>query len=627
MQRWMMSLALAAGVALNGFAEEPKKPNPFTNPKSTPKKADDETKPADTKKPTEKKPDDKAVAKIAHIKLSGSMDESPVAEDSLFGAPPENLMIKLARIRKAAKDDTVAGLYLEIKDLEAGFGKLNEIRTAIAEFRATGKKAFVYAEELGTKEYLLALACDEVVIPESGGINLYGLRAEVTYYKGTLDKLKLKADVLKMGAYKSAVEPFIATEMSAENREQVTALLDDNYENEIVAKMIASRPSRKWTPEQVKAVIDQGPFTAKKAMALGLVDKLGYEDEFEKSLAKSVGKDEVKIVRNYGKAKAQEVDFSNPFAFLSAMGGAKKKTESKEPKIAVIYVVGGIASGKGGADPLMGGESVGSDTIVAAIRQAEADATVKAIVLRIDSPGGSALASDMIWRALKVCKKPVIASMGDVAASGGYYIAMAGKKIFAEPGTITGSIGVFGMKLVTGGLEEWAGMKTFVIERGKNSGVNSTTFPWKESERAAMTETIEDVYAQFIDKTLAGRKASGVQMTRDELLKLAGGRVWTGRQAKANGLVDELGTLRDAIGEAKKQAGIDPKKEMELLLLPKGESFLDKLMEGDLKVPFLSRTELALIPGADKAMQMIAPLIRTQKDPVKMMMPYLLQWK
>ena len=232
-------------------------------------------------------------------------------------------------------------------------------------------------------------------------------------------------------------------------------------------------------------------------------------------------------------------------------------------------------------------------------------------MLRVDSPGGSALASDVIWRELKRCKKPVVASMGDVAASGGYYIAMAGEEDLRRAGHRSpGRIGVFGMKLVTGGLEEWVGMKTEVISRGKNSGVDiSTTFKWTERERKAMTETIEEMYDQFIDKALAGGKAAGEKMTRDELLKLAGGRVWTGRQAKANGLVDELGTLDDAIAGGKKDAGIDPKKEMELLILPKAQSFLDKLMEGDAKLPFgpALAAELKLIPGADKALRMAGP--------------------
>ena len=604
MTRWLYALAVALAAAAVAPADEPKKPNPFLGDKTADK--------ADVKP-------EKVTPKVAHIKLSGSFDEAPGSEP-LFGPPSENLLAKIERIKKAAKDPEVKALYLQIGSLEVGFGKLNELRKAVADFRAAGKKVYAYAEELGTKEYLLAAACDRVVVPESGGVDLHGLRAEVTYFKNTLDLLKLKADVLKTGNYKSAVEPFITDKMSPENREQIQSMLDDNFEHEIVA---AVSKGRKLPAGRVTEVIDQGPFTAKRALALGLVDALQYEDQFEDAVKKEAGEG-AKLIRNYAKAKGQDPDFSNPFKLLEALGGgSKKQKESKDPKIAVVYAVGGIASGKSSVDPLMGGETVGSETLVEAIREAESNPTVKAIVLRVDSPGGSALASDVIWRALVACKKPVVVSMGDVAASGGYYIAAAGKKIYAEPGTVTGSIGVFGMKLVTGGLKDMVGLKTEVVSRGKNSGITSSTFAWSDSERKAMTETIEDVYAMFLDKSLAGRKAAGVNMTREELVKLAGGRVWTGRQAKANRLVDELGTLGDAIAGAKQLAGIDPKTEMELLPLPKGGSFLDKLMDGDMKLPFGSLD----VPGMREALNMAAPLLRTQKDPVKVMLPFAVEWK
>lgn len=644
MIRWLFALtAISAVIGTSIFADEkPKeepKVNPFTGEKIGEKSGD--KKPADkgdkgknpfVGEPAEKKDEvveEAAVTEVAHVKLSGSLSEAPVPEEELFGPPPENLMIKLNRIRKAAKDDKVKALLLEIGSIEGGFGKINEVRQVLREFKATGKKVIAYSESFGTKDYLLALEADQILLPESGGLELYGLRAEVTYYKQTLELLRLQADVLKMGAYKSAVEPFISDKMSAENREQISALLDDNYDNEIVGAIVELRKSQNWKAEDVKKLIDEGPFTAKKAAKLGLVDGLIYDDQIPDSFAKLLKVDEVKITKNYGKPKAQELDFSNPFALLSALGGPKKKRETKEPKIAVIYAIGGISSGKSSVDPLMGGETVGSDTLVEAIRDAEKDDNVKAIVLRVDSPGGSALASDVIWRAIVECKKPVVASMGDVAASGGYYISMGAKKIYAEPGTITGSIGVFGLKLVTGGLEEWAGMKTEVVSRGKNSGVNSSTFPWTESEREAMTSTVEEVYDMFLNKAVKGRNAAGVKLSREELEKLAGGRVWTGRQAKANGLVDELGTLKDAINSAKEMAGIDPKEEMKLLILPKAQNFFDKLLEGDSDFPFFGTKASILrsIPGADRAVKNLAPLLQTQKDPVKAFLPFQLQWK
>ena len=617
MTRWILAAGFSAALISVPFAADPpKKPNPFTDGSTVVEDKKDDKK--DEKKP--------AGPKVAHIKLTGSIDESPVSEDALFGSPAENLNAKLNRIRKAAKDADVTTIYFALGDVQVGFGKLYELKRAISDARKAGKKTVAYAESLSPKSYLLGLACDELVLPESGDLMLVGLRAEVTLYKNLLDKVMLKADVLKVGAYKSAVEPFIADKMSDANREQVTSMLDDHFDHEIVKWLIDARPSRKWTQEQVKAIIDQGPFTAAKAAKLGLIDRIAYLDEFEAGLTNE-GKSE--IVRNYGKAKADEPDFSNPFALLSALS-PKKKKESKADKIAVIYAVGGIESGKGGGgNPLFGGgHSVGSETIVAAFKQAEKDATVKAIVLRVDSPGGSALASDIMWRQITQCKKPVVCSMGDVAASGGYYIAMPCKKIYAEPGTITGSIGVFGMKLVTGELEKWAGLKTEVIARGKNTGVNSMTFPWSESERTTMEEYIESIYDQFTSKAVAGRNAAGVKMSKDDLLKIAGGRVWTGRQAKANGLVDELGSLEDAIAGAKAFAGIDSKKEMELLVLPKPQSFLDKLMEGEMDLPFMKANQhLLAIPGVSKALQGLQPLLRTNRDPVKAYLPLMVEFK
>jgi protease-4 len=599
---------------------------PFAPAQDTPPTATKEDTPA-TKKAVKSEP--KSVEKtesllVAHIKLTGELDESPVSSDGLFGPPPENFKIKLDRIHKAAKDDKVKALFLEIGDLSVGFGKLHELKIAIAAVRGAGKKVFAYCQDPGTKTYLLGLTADVFAIPEGATVNLVGLRAEVTFYKDTLALLKLEVDVLRMGEFKGAVEPFLRDSLSKENRAQISSMLDDNFDHEIVAAMMAARPARKWTAKQLNELIDSGPFTAKKALALGLVDRVAYPDEFEAGFKKDLGTS-VKIEHDYGRTKASS-DL-NPLSLLSAFGSPKKKSESKKDKIAVIYAVGPIETGKGGAS-LLGGESVGSDTLVEAFQEAEKNPTVKAIVLRIDSPGGSALASDLIWRAVTTSTKPVVASMGDVAASGGYYIAMGTNTIYAEPGTVTGSIGVFGLKIVTGGMEQWAGMKTDVVSRGKNSGVNSSTFKWTDSERAAMQATIEDIYDTFVDKAVVGRTKAGVKITREQLLKLAGGRVWTGRQAKTNGLVDHLGTLDDAIADAKKRAGADPKTDMELLILPRGSSFLDKLMDGDMKTPFSAiPAELRSLPGVEKGLRMAAPLVRTRQDMIKAMLPFGVEWK
>ncbi len=520
---------------------------------------------------------DETVAHVAHIRLSGGLSEEPVSTEPLFGGGTENFKTKLDRIKKAKDAKDVRALYLQLDGLAIGWGKVDELRRAIADFRAAGKKAYAYLEMGTGKDYLVALACDEVCLPEGGWLMATGLQAEITFYKDMLAKIGIEADVLKMGDYKGAVEPFTRTTLSKENREQLESVIDDYFDKSYIDVIIKSRPEKKWTPDVVKKMIDAAPYTAKKAQSLGLIERVAYPDDFRDDIKKSIKADKVTVIKDYGQSKRDEVDFSNPFALMKLFAPAKLNVSTK-PKVALIYAVGQIMTGKGG-ESILGGHTVGSTTMVEAIRKAEQDKTVKAIVLRIDSPGGSALASDLIWAELKACKKPVIASMGDTAASGGYYIAMPAQKIFAEPGTLTGSIGVFGMKLVVGGLEEKVGLKSETITRGANAGIFSVSKPFSATERKAMGSLIEDTYDQFLTKALEGRKKAGKAMTRPELEKLASGRIWTGRQAKENGLIDELGTLSDAIDAAKDASG-NKGQEMELLILPRPRSFLDSLVEG-----------------------------------------------
>jgi protease-4 len=414
-------------------------------------------------------------------------------------------------------------------------------------------------------------------MPESGSFNIIGLRMEMSFYKDLFEKIGVKADYLTMGEAKTAAEPFTRDKLSPESRKQYELVIDDLYEKTLVNGIVTGRNAKKMTSENVRKIIDESPFMAKRAKELGLVDQIAYPEAFEEMMKKSSKGEGVKVVRDYQKAKAEELDLSNPFNLLKLLN-PPKKTSSKKPKIAVIYALGGINTGKSSIGLM--GESMGSATMVEAIKEADKDATVKAIVLRVDSPGGSALASDLIWQAIRECKKPVIASMGDVAGSGGYYICMSAKKIYAEESTITGSIGVLGGKFVTKGVFDHIGIKTDVISRGKNSGIDSQETPFSESERKVVTALMQDIYDQFLDKALMGRQKAGVKMTREKLLTLAGGRIWTGRQAKENGLIDEVGTLDDALAEAKKLGGFADADEPELLVLPKPVNFLDSLLEG-----------------------------------------------
>lgn len=571
---------------------------------------------------------DEKVAKVAHIKLGGEMGEEPVPMDGLFGIGAENFRTKLDRIKKAKDDKAVSALYLEMDGVAIGWGKVDELRKAITDFRAAGKKAYAYLESADSKDYLVALACDEVCLPESGWVILTGLKAEVTFYKDLLDKAGLKADVLKMGAYKGAVEPFTRTSLSKENKEQLEGVLDDYYNNSYVDVIVRSRPNKKWTADVVKKMIDDAPYAAKTAHKLGLIDRVAYPDDFKDFIQKDLDAEKVTVLKDYGQKKAEDIDFSNPFKLMAALFAAPKTYSSTKPKIAIVYVVGPITSGKGG-ESLFGGSVAGSTTLVEAIRKAENDKTVKAIVLRVDSPGGSALASDLIWAELKKCKKPVIASMGDVAASGGYYVCMSAQKIYAEPGTLTGSIGVFGMKLVMGGLENKVGLTTETITRGANANIFSSTTEFSASERKAMGTLIEDAYDQFLTKALEGRKKAGKEMTRAQLESLAGGHIWTGRQAKANGLIDELGTL-DAAIEAAKDASGNKGMEMELLVLPKPRSFLSGLIEKGADEQMQVSAAKALIrqyPELARHFQALDAVMQSRGANVWATMPYRIEVK
>jgi protease-4 len=578
---------------------------------------------ADDKK-TEKK-----TVSLAHIKLSGSLGEAPPSSDPLFGAFSEHFKSKLDRIHKAKKDANIQALYLQLDGLSIGWGKLDEMSRAIADFKKSGKKVFAYLETGSTKDYLVALACDEICAPEPGWLMLTGMRAEVSFYKELFEKIGVQADMLQMGDFKSAAEPFMRKNMSKPAREQLTSVLDDYFENSLVQRIVCTRSDKNFTAEQVKKLIDEGPFTAGAAKKAGLIDRVAYADDYRDQLKETLKKqqkaDEFAFLKDYGKAKNKDVDLSNPFAFFKLLSSPTKTKSSTSPKIAVIYASGVITTGKS-EESFLSGETIGSTTMVEAIRQAEKDETVKAIVLRVDSPGGSALASDLIWNELKRSKKPVIASMSDTAASGGYYISMAARKIYAEPGTLTGSIGVVGGKLAIGGTFNKIGITTEVISRGAHSGILSTERPFTDSEREAMTALMKDIYDQFLDKALAGRKKAGKKMTRDELVKLAGGRIWTGRQAKENGLIDELGTLEDAIAAARALTDLPADKEPELLQLPKSKSFFDSLLEDmggtrapRMRLPSLLR-ELPL--DLQRKLRGLDGMLQLRGEPVWLTLPY-----
>ena len=558
---------------------------------------------------------------VAEFTLKGDITEEPTPV-GLDGTPiTDNLQAVIDRLDKAKADKEVKAVILKVKTLSIGWARAHELRQAIKGFRTSGKKVYAYLEQVDNKDYYVACAADEIVVPEGGWLMIKGMAAEITFYKALFDKIGVKADWMQVGKFKSYGEPFTRTSMSPAFREEMTELLNDTYS--LLAEGVAER--RKIDVQGARALIDGGPYTPREAKEKGLVDRVAYLDGLERTISEGLGVKSVKIDPKYGKHK-EEVDYSGLAGFMKMMqalsGDGPKKSESTAPKVALIYASGAINVGKSGGSSFVGESSMGSDTVIKHLRQADADKTVKAIVLRVDSPGGSALASDLIWREVVRIEKPIVASMGDVAASGGYYISMGCDKIFAEPGTITGSIGVTGGKFVVGGLMDKLGVTTDTIAVGKNGTIFSMTTPFSESEKAAMQRLMDETYKQFVSKAAQGRNTSF-----DAIDKLAGGRVYTGRQALKLGLVDTLGTVADAIAAAKKMGGIVEGMKSELLILPKPQGVLESLMSsfGDTDLSASIKVDaLGFAPEpVRKVMAKLNGLVKLfGKEPVAMVMPF-----
>lgn len=562
--------------------------------------------------------DAKAAAKkssVAEISLVGTYPEGPT-QPGLFSELQPSLDDMVRRIDAAAGDKDVSALVLRIGSLYIGSGQVNELRDAIARVRKSGKPVYATFEMAESGQYLVAAAADEVLMPPSGMLLLPGVRMEMMFFKGLLDKVGVEYEVMQMGKYKGAGEPYSRTRMSPALRESLEAIADDRYEN-LLATLAADRELDK---AQVKKILDHGLFTAEAAKEAGLVDELVYRDGIEKHIGGKLGTDEIQFVKNYGKKKV-DADFSGVTGMMKFMqlvfGGEPKKAATVKKKIAVVYAVGPIMTGQS-ASSLFGGQVLGSTTLVEALREAEKDKNVVAIVLRIDSPGGSAVASDLIWREVTRIEKPIIASMGDVAGSGGYYIAMGADKILAEPATITGSIGVISAKPAMGGLFEKIGITTDVISRGERAGLFSLTETMSPEDRKVMQELLEETYDQFVSKAAEGRK-----MDRDDLEALAQGRVYTGRMAAANGLIDGVGTLADAVIAAKKAAGLKADAEVEIQTLPEPKTFFEQLFE---EPSAASRTSLQsqlgnLSPELLDALLRAEVYRRLSSEPVLTLMP------
>ena len=563
-----------------------------------------------------------AEVQYAELTLRGAYPEGAQSGGGLLGGGGgDTLTDLLDKLDRVARDGKIAGLILKLDNPSVGWARMRAIRQAIGQVRKAGKPVHAYFDEADNMDYLLATGCDEIWMPSSGGLNTVGLRAEVTFYKKAFDLVGIQAEMLRVGEFKSAGEPYSRTEMSPEFRREMEEIIDDLF-GQLVATIAEAR---KLTPEQVRQAIDEAPLLAAAALEKKLVDHIGYTDELEGVIATRHPGQTLKVLRNYGQKKKVEADLSTLpglLKFMELLAGEKPdKKKSTQPKLAIIHAQGMIVSGKSGVDFTSGETSLGSETFIKAVREAREDDTVKAIVLRIDSPGGSALASDLMWHELEQVKKPFVVSMGDTAASGGYYIAMGADRIFADPGTITGSIGVIGMKIPLAGAMQRIGVTTDVIARGKNSGVLSTFNGYTDSERETMQKLLNEIYRQFTTKAAQGRK-----MPVEALEKLARGRVYTGGAALKLGLVDELGGLAEAIAHAKQLAGLKPEDKLERLDLPKAGNPLESLLGGagggDARAQLVREQLLEWLPEAAAPLKQLGMLRKVARDRGVFLVPF-----
>ncbi len=483
------------------------------------------------------------------VKLSGKIVEENTRV-GIFGKKKPTLMDLIADIGRAKDDKTIKGILLRIDSFDMGLAKTQEIREAILDFKQSGKSVIAFMEMGGNKEYYLASAADKIVLLPTGYLMLTGLAAQVTFIKGTLDKLGIVADLEHIGDYKSASDLVTRESMSPAHREVVNSLLDDFYDQ--ITRQIAE--SRGWTQEETKSKIDQGPFTASEAWKANLVDTLLFYDQIDDLIKEETGTKPIRLAHQvYGERRYYKYSWAIP------------------PKIAIIFATGTITSGKNGRDFLWG-DVMGSETISQAIKRAREDKRVKAIVFRVDSPGGEGIASDVILREIirTKGKKPFIVSMSDVAGSGGYWISCAADTIVSMPGTYTGSIGVISGKVSLEGLYEKIGFSIETAKRGKHADIFTTTREFSDEERELVKRQIDEFYNEFVRKVAEGRG-----MSEAEVDAIAQGRVWTGRQAKDNGLVDMLGGLNLALAIAKEKAGLPEDAEVEIVTYPERKLFLE----------------------------------------------------
>jgi protease IV len=481
------------------------------------------------------------------LRPGGEIQE--MVSDDLFGLLGRNTQTVrgfIEGLEKAKRDPRIHAVLLMPSSLSLPYwAKVQELRDAIVDFRKSKKTVVAFLEYGGDREYYLASAADKVYLLPTSPLDLTGVASYEIFLRGTLDKIGAYPDFLHVGEYKTAVNQMTEKGYTPAHKEMSESLNRDMYD-QLVRGLAEARGK---TEPEIRALIDQGPFVPEDALRHGLIDGLAYEDQLD---------DRVAELRS-GSRELRRIEGSDYQRAASGLG--------RGPRIAVIYAVGTIASGRSAFDPL-NGAIVGSDSLVEQIRDVRDDSSVKAIILRVDSPGGSSVASDVIWRELMITRdknpdRPLIASMSDLAASGGYYISLPAQVIVAQPATLTGSIGVYSGKIAVGGTLNKLGVTTGTIADGANADIYSPFVPFSPAQRARLQDHMQGFYENFVEKTAESRKT-----TPEKIDQVAQGRVWTGRQAREHGLVDALGGLDVAVRIAKERAHIPADQNVELVAYP-----------------------------------------------------------
>lgn len=514
---------------------------------------------------------DAAPLVVAHFHLSGMLSESPVADPlGLTAGELTSLKDLVRRMERASADSNVKAVILTFDGMQFGLGQLEEMRRSIEHLKTAGKKVYVHAEAMDTRTYALLCAGSRLSVAPQSSLWLTGIYAESIHVKDLLDKIGVQADYLHMGDYKSAAEMLTRTSPSPQARENLNWVLDGFY-GSLVDMMAKSRGK---TPQEIRDLIDHGPYIAEQAVQKGLIDAVEPREEFLAHVREEVG-EPMKVDNHYGRKDRAAINFANPlaaFALLAEM--FKAPAASQKDAVAVIYVEGPILPGYSRPSLFGAFNAAFSGDIRKALEKAGETDSIKAVVMRVDSPGGSAEASEVILNAAgRVrAKKPLIVSMGDVAGSGGYYVSCGADAIFADEATITASIGVVGGKLVTTDMWAKLGVNWVGYKRGANADLLSSAQPFSDSQRQAIQDYMQQVYETFKGHVVKGRG----DKLRKSIDEIAGGRIYTGRQAMDLGLVDQIGGLQQAVEYAAAKASL---ADYEVRVIPEPKDFFTLLLD------------------------------------------------